>query len=362
MYGWVTLPTLYLNGGTDCGDWCGTAAQMAGLNKTEYDHIVCYPLYCDPGDPTCQVCKCGTCWYAWGSPGGICRTHEENVEYTGFAATTTPSDISEGIKSYMAHELGHNIGLPHANTLGCSPADDKSAAKCQNQEYGDPFTFMGGSSAMSIPTYWRLTYGWMPTSYLTNVSVPAAGSSSDVTLTKANIRMSRGDGWPAAGSTLAARVGPLAVGGVPANDTWFVEHGWNWDTYQLEMWSLYDDDYRPWGLPTGAERGVLVYITPDTIGVCWEPPNLMYKPDAASVDPRSTWLLYTVGQTYTDPVRKVKFTLTAIDAATATVKIEPITAVSSPPPPPSSNGNGNKPSSKGKRMRMLLAEQATSWS
>jgi hypothetical protein len=61
----------------------------------------------------------------------------------------------------LVHELGHNLGLDHANSLICAKSGRRvpQAGKCYTQEYGDMWDAMGISSQQySVPTLRRL--GW----------------------------------------------------------------------------------------------------------------------------------------------------------------------------------------------------------
>jgi hypothetical protein len=61
----------------------------------------------------------------------------------------------------LVHELGHNLGLDHANSLICSKSGHRvpQAGKCYTQEYGDVWDAMGISSQQySVPVLRRL--GW----------------------------------------------------------------------------------------------------------------------------------------------------------------------------------------------------------
>lgn len=50
----------------------------------------------------------------------------------------------------VAHELGHNLGVHHANALLCSSGDGPAvlSGSCSSNEYGDPFDVMGSGAAL----------------------------------------------------------------------------------------------------------------------------------------------------------------------------------------------------------------------
>lgn len=63
----------------------------------------------------------------------------------------------------LAHELGHNFGLYHANALTCSRdgAPVTLSEECSNGEYGDPFSTMGHNHNLFHGVE-RARLGWMP--------------------------------------------------------------------------------------------------------------------------------------------------------------------------------------------------------
>ncbi len=60
----------------------------------------------------------------------------------------------------IIHELGHNLGLNHANGLRCSGTGIPN--DCENVEYGDPFDMMGNQALpIFFNNYFRLCLGWL---------------------------------------------------------------------------------------------------------------------------------------------------------------------------------------------------------
>jgi len=82
--------------------------------------------------------------------------------------------------STAIHELGHNLGLPHAGRFENCTIDDQSvpfakAANCRYVEYGDHFSVMGSSSnqygnpTTHINAVEKVKFGWIPAANVTTV-------------------------------------------------------------------------------------------------------------------------------------------------------------------------------------------------
>jgi hypothetical protein len=152
VYGWYTLP---VNRGTGCAysTWANaatTAAAANGFAYADYDNVV----YAFPASSAC----------GWSGLNGT----------SGMALGT------------MAHELGHNFGTHHANTISCTKNGVRVAlvadiSTCAANEYGDPYSVMGGSAKYHHTGFTRsASYAWVDAS-----GVVTATSSGDYTVTPA---------------------------------------------------------------------------------------------------------------------------------------------------------------------------------
>jgi hypothetical protein len=123
VYGWYTVapPPPDPNYGCDVdtiSSEAQTAAAADGFTPAGYDHVI-YVF------PTLDACG----W--WAGLGEIVGTQSWMNGYIGPAV--------------VAHELGHNMGLHHANSLSCTDAGVAVAisANCTSEEYGDLYDVMG---------------------------------------------------------------------------------------------------------------------------------------------------------------------------------------------------------------------------
>ncbi|WP_456817559.1 zinc-dependent metalloprotease family protein [Cellulomonas sp. URHB0016] len=155
VYGYLEIPA-------DTGCWAeeraGTeAAQAAGIDLSSYDHVAFVLDSVDRG-----------CWYGgWAYVGG---TASVDLYYG-----------DEGTRAVAQHEIGHNLGLNHANALYCTAPDghetsvEEGGGTCVVQEYGDPFDSMGNTwNEMQFSANYKARLGWIPPSGV--VTVTASGT------------------------------------------------------------------------------------------------------------------------------------------------------------------------------------------
>jgi hypothetical protein len=132
VFGWYALDSA----GASCNEpdqWAAwlelakDAARRAGVNLGAYDHFMVWTPFesaCEPYGLSGQ-----------GDLGGV-RSWVQPPPYWG----------PEKWWAWAAHELGHNLNLAHSGALACgNVALKRSTARCNSQDYGDPFDIMGAS-------------------------------------------------------------------------------------------------------------------------------------------------------------------------------------------------------------------------
>jgi hypothetical protein len=82
------------------------------------------------------------------------------------------------------HEIGHHLGLSHAEGLVCTDANHNPVSlsgSCFREEYGDPFDTMGASRRGGLySAIYQSALGWMPSSQIVNLT--ASDSTHTFTL------------------------------------------------------------------------------------------------------------------------------------------------------------------------------------
>ncbi len=133
VLGWYTLPAA--STGCDYATWANQGRAAAGSALTGYDHVMF--LF-----PTVSSC-------AWAGLGDL---PGPETWINGYLQLRV-----------LAHELGHNLGVHHANALSCSDGVVRTAlaGTCTMTEYGDPYSVMGSGSTRQFSAYHKAELGWL---------------------------------------------------------------------------------------------------------------------------------------------------------------------------------------------------------
>lgn len=267
VFGWYTLPV----SNTSCNEdtWqadADAAAAAAGVDLSGYDN----KIYVFPDTPSCGWAGLGT---IGGAPG----------------LTWVNGELDTRV---VAHELGHNFGVHHANSYSCVDANNAPvaiSAQCTSNEYGDPFDIMG-SATRQMSTFHKGQLNLFAPGNLQTVA-----TSSTVTLTSDE---------QSSGALQSIRIPrDLDANGNPTT------------YYYLDYRRPYGQ-YDNFGSTDPVVNGVEIRLGPD-YSVVSQPNLIDTTPGTSTFDDAALAL----NQTFTDPITGIGITTTALSASTATVSI-----------------------------------------
>jgi chitodextrinase len=89
------------------------------------------------------------------------------------AGTAWINLTSDADPQTYTHELGHNMGLYHANALACPPPKQFDTTGCTNLNYGDEYDTMGGppgGNQAGFDAWHRYVLGWLNSTTMPTVS------------------------------------------------------------------------------------------------------------------------------------------------------------------------------------------------
>ncbi len=171
--GWYTLPF-------NVEDWCSgldrnfvvdaIKAADPDVDFTQYDHMM-----------TWFTAKSEKCWFSGGSTlgKGDVLTADGTVHISQQVIfSNSTREIPPTIREIITHELGHGLGLPHANFLDCgSTIIANPISSCSSIEYGDYYDTMG-----SIEGHFNAVYkeqlGWLAPSNVSRVMTTGTNTYS----------------------------------------------------------------------------------------------------------------------------------------------------------------------------------------
>lgn len=257
VFGWYTIAAS--NDTCDYSTWADQAKIAAGSAINSYANV----MYVFP-----TVGACG--WAGLGSmPGSL-------TWINGYPDLRV-----------MGHELGHNFGVHHANSLVCTVGGTRvamAASGCSSDEYGDPFTIMGASSTRQFPAFHKGELGWLQPTSTYNVT-----SSGTYTIAASELDT---------GATQLLRI--ARTGGALYVDV-------------RQPYGTYFDAFLPGSDPVS---GVMLRTGPSTYDRT-QPSLVDATPGTATYADAAL----AVGQSLTDPISGVTITTTAITAGGATVRV-----------------------------------------
>lgn len=175
VVGEFTVPSFSTCDTASWGYYADTEAVNSGINIGDYSRIV----------------------YVFKSPPAACTIMLGGGEGGAGTIGGNPSRSWIFDKSWYVyvHELGHNLGVHHANLLNCGSKSIDIPSLCQSGEYGDPTDVMGTAGAIGLRAHFngphKVAMGWIPnvqtiTTSGTYTIAPLESSTSQVQVLRIN--------------------------------------------------------------------------------------------------------------------------------------------------------------------------------
>lgn len=165
VFGWITLPISLREGSCSPYEWSTKAKEILsaqGINLDTYDYVInAFPRTdCGPN--------------GWAEIKG--RLSWIDGSYELFSPIPSYIYLNSNA-TVVIHEIGHNLGTHHANSLECKDSSNTKVAidipsRCISFEYGDPFDVMGTDpqSSRHFNAYHKGQVGWFNTANLSQVT------------------------------------------------------------------------------------------------------------------------------------------------------------------------------------------------
>jgi hypothetical protein len=213
--------------------------------------------------------------------------------------------VSGNFDFLIEHELGHNLGLGHANAYHCD-GQAFSTANCQWEEYGDSYDVMGRGSRYQFNAEHKRELGWIPPSAIAT----ATPGTHTFELTASEIA-------PSAGSTQVLEI-PR-----PDGTRYAIERR---EPIGVDAQKIMFSD----GIPFPSVQGVWVRVAQG--GANGGSVTALVDMSAQGGDSDGR---LRVGQTFADAASQVKITTLSTDGITSKVQVcmGPCGGYVAPPPP-----------------------------